>query len=109
MPKSATAPAGSSGRSLDAQGSALLRRGDYQGAIATLTRAVEAGSRVDCSNPPSPECLNDYAYPLFNLARAYRLAGQPAQAIPLLQKRLQIADQQGLVRQELALAQKAAG
>jgi eukaryotic-like serine/threonine-protein kinase len=105
----AAAPAGSTGAVLDAQGSALLAKGDYQGAIATLQRAVEAGKQTDCSNPPSSECLNNYAYPLFNLARAYRQAGRPADAIPLLQERLQIADQQAVVRQELAAAQQALG
>jgi eukaryotic-like serine/threonine-protein kinase len=106
---SGAAPAGTSGAALDAQGSALLAKGDYQGAIATLQRAVEAGKQTDCANPPSSECLNNYAYPLFNLARAYRQAGRPADAIPLLQQRLKIADQQGVVRQELAAAQQALG
>jgi Flp pilus assembly protein TadD len=102
-------PATTSPAALDAQGSALIAQGKYTQAIEVLTRAVQAGRSTPCTNPPTQACLSNFAYPLFNLAHAYRLAGQPAQAIPLLNERLQIANQQDAVRQELAAAQAAAG
>ena len=92
---------------LNAQGKALLDRGSYAQAIDVLNRAVQAGRSTSCANPPSRACLDNFAYPLFNLAQAYRLSGQPAQAIPLLQERLQIADQTAVVQQELEAAQQA--
>ncbi len=35
----------------------------------------------------------DYAYALFNLGSALRLSGRPEEAIPILERRLQIPDQ----------------
>lgn len=59
-----------------------------------------------CTDPSDINC----AFALFNLAQAYRLAGRPADAIPLLERRLEISDNQvPVVRQELAAAQAAAG
>jgi hypothetical protein len=52
-----------------------MDRGSYAQAIEVLNRAVQAGRSTPCSNPPSQACLNNFAYPLFNLAHAYRLAG----------------------------------
>jgi serine/threonine-protein kinase len=105
--QTSTAPTASTPAALDAQGVALIRQGRYSDAIPVLAQAVDAGRGTSCTNPPSQACLNNYAYPLFNLAHAYRLAGQPDQAIPLLQQRLQIDDQRPAVQQELALAQQA--
>ncbi len=51
----------------------------------------------------------DYAYALFNLGRALRLAGRPAEAIPILEQRLGIPNQRGTVRRELEAARQAAG
>jgi serine/threonine-protein kinase len=51
----------------------------------------------------------NYAYALFNLGQALRLAGRPEEAIPILEQRLQIPDQVATVRQELAAARAAAG
>ena len=58
-----------------------------------------------------PEGTTDinYAYALFNLGRALRLADRPTEAIPYLEQRLQIPDQTATVRRELALARRAAG
>jgi eukaryotic-like serine/threonine-protein kinase len=103
------APTAATPAELNAQGAALIRQGRYSDAIPVLTRAVEAGKSTPCSNPPTQACLTNYAYPLFNLAHAYRLANQPSAAITLLQQRLQIDDQRAAVEQELALAQQAAG
>jgi serine/threonine-protein kinase len=102
-----TAAPATTGASLDAQGAALIRQGRYSDAIPILTRAVEAGRSTPCTNPPTQACLANFAYPLFNLAHAYRLAGQPSAAFPLLLQRLQIDNQRPAVQQELALAQQA--
>ncbi len=49
------------------------------------------------------------AYALYNLGRALRLSGRPAEAVPLLQRRLSISDYKtGVVKAELAAAQQAA-
>jgi tetratricopeptide (TPR) repeat protein len=72
--------------------------GSYGSAIATLRQAVAA------SDPASLT----HAYALFDLGRSLRLAGNPQAAIPILEQRLQIPNQTGIVRQELALAMQAA-
>jgi tetratricopeptide (TPR) repeat protein len=71
-----------------------MQRGDYRGAIAVLKQAVAA----------APPTSLTYAYALFDLGRSLRLAGDPQAAIAILQQRLQIPSQTGLVRKELALA-----
>jgi len=77
-------------------------RSDPAGQVAPLREAM-AGL---CKDESDINC----AYALFNLAQALRLSGQPAEAIPLLEKRLAISDNQvGTVREELAAAQEAAG
>ena len=45
-----------------------------------------------------------YAYALYDLGRSLRLAGNPQAAAVVLQRRLQIPNQTGVVRQELQLA-----
>jgi hypothetical protein len=50
-----------------------------------------------------------YAYALYDLGRALRLAGDPKAAIPLLYKRLQIPNQTDVVRQELQAALRQLG
>jgi serine/threonine-protein kinase len=90
------------GSQLNDQGFALLQQGDVSGAIPLLQQAVNA----------FPDGSTDiaYAYALYNLAHALRLAGQPQDAIPLLEQRLQVSsNQRGVVEQELALAQEEAG
>ena len=49
-----------------------------------------------------------YAYALYDLGRALRLAGNAGAAVPVLTKRLQIDNQRTTVRNELGLAKKAA-
>ena len=58
-----------------------------------------------------PEGTTDlrYAYALYNLGNALRLAGRPDEAIPILEQRLEIRNQTGIVRRELAAARAAAG
>jgi eukaryotic-like serine/threonine-protein kinase len=73
--------------------------GDYQTAIGTLRQAVSASG---------PGSLT-YAYALYDLGRSLVLGGDPNGAIPVLQKRLKIPNQTGVVRQMLNQALQAAG
>jgi tetratricopeptide (TPR) repeat protein len=101
-----TAPAPLSGAALGSQlndqGFALLKQGDVSGAIPLLQQAVNA----------FPDGSTDiaYAYAIYNLAHALRLAGQPQDAIPLLEQRLSLTNnQRGAVEKELKLAQQDSG
>jgi eukaryotic-like serine/threonine-protein kinase len=89
------------GSQLNDQGYALIQEGRYSEAIPILRRAVSAF--------PAGTTDVNYAYALFNLGHALRLAGDPQAAIPILERRLRIADQTGAVAQELASAQQQAG
>ncbi len=51
----------------------------------------------------SPSSLT-YAYALYDLGHALRLAGDPAAAVPVLEQRLRIPNQTAVVRAELNLA-----
>jgi eukaryotic-like serine/threonine-protein kinase len=89
---------------LNDQGFALIGQGKPNDAVAPLQRSVEAfraqGRKGDIG----------YAYALYNLGNALRLSGQPAQAIPFLQERLQISNyKRGVVKKELKTAQQQAG
>ena len=94
-------PPPADGPGLNDRGFALMNEGRYEEAIPLLERAVASysGFSTDLG----------YAYALFNLGRSLRLAGRPADAVPILELRLQIPNQQGTVRRELALARRAAG
>ena len=94
-------PTAGSGADLNTQGFDLLNAGRYAEAVPVLQQAVE-------SFPEGTTDIN-YAYALFNLGRALRLAGRPTEAIPYLEQRLQIPNQTATVRRELALARRAAG
>ncbi len=89
------------GAQLDDQGYSLIQEGRYTEAVPILRRALKAF-------PAGTSDIN-YAYALFNLGHALRLAGQPQAAIPLLEQRLRFHDQSGVVAQELAAAQQDAG
>jgi len=73
--------------------------GNYNTAIPVLRQAVAAAT---------PASLT-YAYALYDLGRSLRLAGDPRAAVPILWRRLQIPNQTGVVRSELALALRALG
>jgi tetratricopeptide (TPR) repeat protein len=73
--------------------------GNYNTAITLLRQAVATAS---------PASLT-YAYALYDLGRSLRLAGDPRAAVPILYRRLQIPNQTGVVRSELALALLALG
>jgi serine/threonine-protein kinase len=84
---------------LEAQGHQLMAGGDYTTAIPILRQAVAAAS---------PASLT-YAYALYDLGRSLRLAGDARAAVQVLWERLQIPNQTGVVRTELALALRALG
>ena len=79
----------------------MIQQGRYAEAIPVLRRAV-------ASFPQETTDLN-FAYALFNLGHALRMAGQPEAAIPILEQRLQIPDQTETVQAELDAARAAAG
>jgi serine/threonine-protein kinase len=97
-PRASSAPA--DGASLNSQGYALLQAGRYPEAVELLRRAVRAF-------PPGTTDLQ-YAYALYNLGRALRLSGQPAEAVPVLEQRLKIKNQRETVRRELKAARREA-
>jgi serine/threonine protein kinase len=88
------------GARLNAQGFALMRQERFEEAIPVLERAVEA----------FPEGTSDirYAYALYNLGSSLRRAGRPREAIPYLERRLQIPNQAATVRRELETARREA-
>jgi eukaryotic-like serine/threonine-protein kinase len=94
-------PADATGAQLNDEGYSLIQQGRYDEAIPVLRRAV-------ASFPSGTTDIN-YAYALFNLGNALRLAGKPQAAIPILERRLQIPDQTDVVQRELDAARAAAG
>jgi len=78
-----------------------MNQGRYDAAIPVLQRAVEAF--------PSGTRDLQYAYALYNLGRSLRLAGRPAEAVPILERRLEIPNQRGTVKRELKAARRDAG
>ena len=85
---------------LNNQGYDQLRGGNAAGAVPLLKRSVD-GFR-------SAEALSNinYHYALYNLAEALMANGQPAEAVPYLQERLERSDdRRGLVQQTLDRAQ----
>jgi serine/threonine-protein kinase len=84
---------------LEAQGHALMQGGSYAQALPVLRQAVAS----------APTNSLTYAYALYDLGRTLRLAGDPQAAIPILERRLQIPNQPGVVAAELGLARQQAG
>jgi eukaryotic-like serine/threonine-protein kinase len=89
------------GAALNEEGYALIQAGEYEAAVPVLEEAV-------ASFPEGSEDLN-YAYALFNLGNALRLSGRPEEAIPVLERRLEIPNQTGTVEAELEAARSEAG
>jgi tetratricopeptide (TPR) repeat protein len=77
-----------------------MNQGRYDEAVPILRKAVAAF--------PSGTSDLSYAYALFNLGKALRLSGHPAEAIPILERRLRIPNQTETVKRELELARRAA-
>jgi eukaryotic-like serine/threonine-protein kinase len=101
-PQPATAPADP--KALNDQGFALLQEGRATAAAEVLTQSVQ-GFRQQRRTAEI-----EYAFALYNLGSALRQIGRPADAIPLLEERLQVSDyKRGVVRRELALARRDAG
>ncbi|MEA2442823.1 MAG: eukaryotic-like serine/threonine-protein kinase [Thermoleophilales bacterium] len=89
------------GSRLQSQGHALIQQQQYDQAIPVLEQAVK-------SFPPGATDLA-YAYALYDLGNALRLAGRPRDAIPVLEERLKIDNQRDVVQRELDAAKAAAG
>jgi eukaryotic-like serine/threonine-protein kinase len=89
------------GAALNEQGFAMIQAGEYEAAVPVLEEAV--------SSFPEGTSDLDYAYSLFNLGNALRLSGRPEEAIPVLERRLEIPNQEGEVRKELEAAYAEAG
>lgn len=89
------------GSELNEQGYAMIQAGEYEAAVPVLEEAV-------ASFPKDGEDI-DSAYALFNLGTALRLSGRPEDAIPVLERRLQIPDQTETVQRELDAARAEAG
>jgi eukaryotic-like serine/threonine-protein kinase len=81
------------GASLNDQGFALMRQGDYAGAVPVLEQAV-------ASFPQDSQDIH-YAYALYNLGKSLNRSGRPDEAIPYLEKRLTWPDQRETVQSEL--------
>ncbi len=84
------------GATLNEEGFALVQAGEYEAAVPVLEEAV-------ATFPAGSEDL-EYAYALFNLGNALRLSGRPEEAIPVLERRLEIPNQTATVEEELASA-----
>jgi tetratricopeptide (TPR) repeat protein len=78
----------------------LIQQGRYSEAVPVLRKAV-------ASFPGGTTDVN-FAYALFNLGHALRMTGNPDEAIPILEQRLEIPDQTEIVQAELAAARAAA-
>lgn len=89
------------GAALNEEGFALIQAGEYEAAVPVLEEAVAAF-------PAGSEDL-EYAYALFNLGNALRLSGRPDEAIPVLERRLEIPNQTDTVEEELTAARAEVG
>jgi hypothetical protein len=103
-PAAAPATGGRTPVALNDDGYARLQRGDVAGALPLLQASVDgyrkAGDRRSLG----------YAFAVFNLATALRRSGRSAEAVPLIQERLAVSDnQRGTVERALAQAQAEAG
>jgi serine/threonine-protein kinase len=98
------APGSVDPKALNDQGFALIQGGRFTAAAEVLTQSVQ-GFRQQRRTGEI-----EYAFALYNLGSALRQIGRPADAIPLLEERLQVSDyKRGVVRRELALARRDAG
>jgi eukaryotic-like serine/threonine-protein kinase len=100
-PTAAPRSTGSDPAALNDRGFALMQAGRYGEAIGSLQQAVDGA----CGPGAGLTC----AYALYNLGHSLRLAGRPAEAIPILERRLQFDNQRGVVQRELDQARQAAG
>jgi serine/threonine-protein kinase len=101
VPSTSASEPGTAGSQLNEEGYSLIQQGRHVEAIPVLRRAV-------ASFPQGTTDLN-FAYALFNLGHALRMAGHPEEAIPILERRLEIPNQTQTVQSELEAARAAAG
>jgi eukaryotic-like serine/threonine-protein kinase len=99
-PADTATDAAASGAELNDQGFVLINEGRYEAAIPILQQAVEMLAPIGDLT---------YAYALYNLGHALRLAGRPEEAIPILEQRLEIPNQTEVVQRELDAARAEAG
>jgi eukaryotic-like serine/threonine-protein kinase len=94
-------PAGGSGdpAQMQLQAHNLINQGKYDEAIALDKQVVAQGSGTGLT----------YAYALYDLGHALRLAGRPDEAIPILEQRMKINNQRDVVKAELEQAKRDAG
>jgi serine/threonine-protein kinase len=85
------------GAQLQAQAHDLINQGNFDQAIALDQQAIQL-----LKGTPGLT----YAYALYDLGHALRLAGRPQEAIPILEQRLQINNQRDVVKAELERAKK---
>jgi tetratricopeptide (TPR) repeat protein len=88
------------GRSLNSRGYSLINQGKPGEAIPLLEQSLRSF--------PKGSKDEHYAYALFNLGVAWRMAGRPDIAIPILEKRIKINNQRDVVARELSTARKQA-
>jgi eukaryotic-like serine/threonine-protein kinase len=100
-PPTSSSDPSTAGAQLNDEGYSLIQQGRYAEAIPVLRRAVASFSQGTTD-------LN-FAYALFNLGHALRMAGHPEEAIPILEQRLEIPNQTQTVQTELDAARAAAG
>jgi tetratricopeptide (TPR) repeat protein len=90
------------GAALNDKGYAQIQADEYDSAVTTLESAVENFPEESRSGTP-------YAFALYNLGWALVEAGQPEEAIPILEARLEIPNQTATVQAKLQEAREAAG
>jgi serine/threonine-protein kinase len=90
-PSSTTPAASGDPAQMQAQAHALINQGNYDQAIALDKQIVAQG----------PGSGLTYAYALYDLGHALRLAGRPQEAIPVLEQRMKIDNQRDVVQAEL--------
>jgi eukaryotic-like serine/threonine-protein kinase len=94
-----TTPAPPTAEQLQLTGHSELLAGNYPEAIATLRKALSTADRTS----------NTYAYGLYDLGVALLKSGDAAGAVPILEQRLKIPNQTGVVQQALNEALQATG
>jgi len=98
------AAAGADPVALNDRGYALFQQGSYADAVPPLRRSVTAFEVQGRTEEMA------YAFALYNLGASLNRSGNPAEAIPLLERRLEVSDfKTGVVRKELRDARDAAG
>jgi tetratricopeptide (TPR) repeat protein len=99
----APAASGNDPAAANDEGFARIQAQDYAGAVAPLRAAVQGFRDAGRTHELA------YYYALYNLGLALNRSGNPSEAIPFLQERLDNPNQQATVKRELASAMAKAG